>query len=266
MNQQFSLSLGWGAARGFAHIGVIKRLEEIWATPREISGTSIGAIIGAFYAAGYSSNEMTHIANNIKILQLVDLDLKNWLFKGNKIIQFLEKYIWDKTFADLKIPLTIVATDIDTGEKILFHEWPIINAIRASISIPGVFIPYKYKWMRLVDGWIIENLPISILSKEYPVIAVSVQLGTKKKIREKTSFFFPDGTMLSNSYNILRKTIGIMMFQNELKSLQSRDNITLIQIERNDIDYYNFKKVYHMIEEGYRAANILLNIFHSHNI
>ncbi len=265
MNELFSLALGWGAARGLAHIGVIKRLEELWVTPREISGTSIGAIIGALYASGYNAHEMIQIANSIKMLQLLDFDLKNWLLKGNKIIKFLEKYIWKRTFADLKIPLSIVATNIDTGEKIIFREWLLIDAIRASIGIPGIFIPYKHRGMYLVDGWIIENLPISILSKEYPIIAVSVQLQMKKNIREKKSFFFPNGTILSNSYNILRKTIQIMMFQNELKSIQSRNNVTIIRLEREDIDYYNFMKMDNMIEEGHRSSQILLDFFSPHN-
>ena len=149
MKSEFSLALGGGAARGLAHIWVIQRLEELGRIPREISGTSIGAVIGAFYAAGYTSTDMKKIALDTNILKLVDLDLKNWFFKGNKIVKYLEKYLWEMEFSDLTIPLSIVATDIDTGEKVIFREGKVIDAIRSSISLPGIFRPYKYmgRWM-----------------------------------------------------------------------------------------------------------------------
>lgn len=103
-------------------------------------------------------------------------------------------------FSDLSIPLSIVTTNIDTGEKIVFREGNIIEAIRASIGIPGIFIPYKYNGMHLVDGGIIENLPIEVLENDNPIIAVSVQMDVTKRIKIKKTFLFPNGTILSNSY------------------------------------------------------------------
>jgi NTE family protein len=165
-------------------------------------------------------------------------------------MKFLSKHLGDTNFGDLKIPLSIVATNIDTGEKVIFREGRLIDAIRASIGIPGIFIPYKYKGMHLVDGGIIENLPIGTLLTDHPVIAVSVQIDIQKRVRIKKSFFFPNGTMLSNSYGIIRKMVGIMMVQNELRSIQSRESsILLIQPGRDDIDYYDFNKMSIMMHE-----------------
>lgn len=258
MDKQFSLVLGGGAARGLAHVGVIERLDELWIYPIEISGTSIGAIIGAFYAAWYSGVAMRRIALETNFLKLVDLDLKNWLLKWNKIMKYLSKYLGDKKFSDLKIPFSIVATNIDTGDKIIFREGRVIDAIRASIGIPWVFVPYRHNGMHLVDGGIIENLPIGTLQNNHSVIAVSVQMDITKKIKVKKSFLFPNGTMLSNSYGIMRKMIGIMMAQNELRSIQSRESVFLIRPWREDIDYYDFKKMNIMMNEGYRVAKDLI--------
>ena len=258
MNKKIWLSLWWWAARGLAHIGVIQRIEELSLEPQEISGTSIGAIIGAFYAAWYSSEDMRKIVSEINILKLIDFDLKHGVIKGNKIRKFLEKYLWEKTFSDLKIPLKIIATDIDTGEKIVFTDGRVVDALRASIGIPGIFTPFRHNNIHLVDGGIMENLPITVLSENLTIIAVSVQMAINKRVRTKKSLFFPSGTMFSNSYGILRKMVGIMMYQNEMNSIQSRIDTIVIRPEREDIDYYNFKKMHLMIDEWYRVAKSIL--------
>lgn len=241
-----------------AHIGVMQRLEELEKTPSVITGTSIGAVIGAFYACGYTSSEMEKIATEVNILTLIDFDLTHGIVKGKKIIQFFEKYFGETTFAETKIKLIIVATDIDTGEKIIFTEGKIIDAIRASISIPGVFAPYKHDGRKLVDGGLTENLPIEVLPKEIDVIAVSVLMSVRKKITKKSILLFPNGIVFINAYQILRKTIGIVIAQNEIRSLESRENIILIRPEREDIDYYDFKNIQPMIEAGYTSALHLL--------
>ena len=203
---------------------------------------------------------MRKIALETNFLKLVDLDFKNWLLKWNKIKKYLWKYLGDKDFSDLLIPLSIVATNIDTGEKIVFREWKIIDAIRASIGIPWIFVPFKHNGMHLVDWWLMENLPIKVLNSKCPVIAVSVQMNISKKVRNKKSFLFPNGTILSNSYNIVRKMVWIMMYQNELNSLETRDDIITIRAEREDIDYYEFNKMNIMINEWYKCSESIEQI------
>lgn len=254
MYNKFWLTLGGWAARWIAHIGIIRYLEQLWVSPIEISWTSIGAIIGALYANGMSSYEMEEIAEKTQFLTLLDFDLNTWLIKGNKIIKYFEKYLWNTEFKDLKIPLSIVATDIDGGNKIIFREWKILDAIRASIWIPGIFSTYKHNGMHLVDGWIMENLPIQAIQDTEKIIAISVQMNIAKKITKKKSLLFPNGTMFTNSYNILRKTIGIMMYQNELQSIRTSRDVILIRIGREDIDYYQFNKIKPLITEWYNAA------------
>ncbi len=170
-------------------------------------------------------------------------------------MKYFQKYLWNKEFKDLKIPLSIVATDIDSWAKIIFREWRVIDAIRASIGIPGIFSIFKHNWMHLVDGWIMENLPVQAIQGNEPILAISVQMTISKKINKKKSLLFPNGTMFENSYNILRKTIWIMMYQNEIQSINSKKNIYLIRIWREDIDYYEFNKIESLIQEWYSSAS-----------
>jgi NTE family protein len=106
-------------------------------------------------------------------------------------MKYLSKYLGEINFSDLKIPLSIVATNIDTGEKVIFQEGRVIDAIRASIGIPGIFIPYRFNGMHLVDGGIMENLPIQVIQNNNTIIAVSVQIDISKRMKSKKSFFFP---------------------------------------------------------------------------
>jgi predicted acylesterase/phospholipase RssA len=248
--KSFSLALGGGAARWLAHIGVIRYLEEQWETPQHISGTSMGAIIATFYALWYTSKEMTEIVETIRFHTLVDLDLKNGLIRWKNIMKFLWKFINGRNFSDTKIPLSIVATNIDTGEKIVFQEWSLLDAIRASISIPWLFSPHKYNGHTLVDGWLTENLPVEILPVQIPM--------NEKKKRQKKFTLFPEWTLFSNSYYILRKTIGIMIAQNEIRSRASRKDIIIIQPWHHEIDYYDFRQKYTMIEAWYSEAKKML--------
>jgi NTE family protein len=260
----FSLALWWWAARGLAHIGVIQKLEELWKKPTFLCGTSIGALIGALYACGYTAREMQKIAEEAKIYKLIDFDLRDGMLKGKKIFQYLDTLLWGKTFADTLIPLSIIATNIETGEKIVFTQGKLIDAVRASISIPWIFTPYKHDGNLLVDGWLTENLPISICPKDHWVIAVSVQMDPKKYTKKSRKYFFSKGTIISNTYSILRKTINIMMTQNEKNSLNSHADVVIISPERYDIDYYNFLKIQPMIQEWYRVAHCLDSYFSHH--
>jgi NTE family protein len=257
MHKKYSLILGGGAARGLAHIGVIRRLEELDLVPSEIIGTSIGALIWAFLALWYTSTEMGEIARNIPYLKLIDIDLRTGSLKGIKLMKYLDKYIGDKHFSDCVVPLKIVATDIDSGEKYVFSEGKILDAVRASIGIPGVFAPYKHAWRSLVDGGLVSNLPIEETREGTHIIAVSVQMELSRIKKVKRSRIFPNGTLFIHVYEAIRKTLAIMMARNEAVSLTSRSHVTLIRPGREDVEYYDFRKVDDMIEAGHEASTVL---------
>lgn len=263
--KKFSLALGGWWARGLAHIGVIRYLEEQGARPVAISGTSMGSIVGTLYALGKTSHEMEDILAKIEWLKLVDFDMRRWLLKGAKIEKFLDGLFEGKSFEDLLIPLTITATDLDTGEGILFHTGKLSPAVRASISIPGIFSPKEYEERTLVDGGLTANLPIEVLP-EGEVIAVSAMRDLSRKVHYRTKIFSRDwqNTLFSNGYHLMQKTIDIMLSQNEKRSVTSRSHVHYIRPEFDGLDYYEFRKYKAFIESGYKKAHLVLGALKRH--
>lgn len=184
-NRLVGLALGVGAARGLAHIGVIRVLERENILIDMIGGSSMGAFIGAIWATGRNSYEMEKIANMNRGLinflkNLFDPNIgsgfkKGGFMKGHKAGVFLHSVIGDATFSDTLIPIKILATDINTYKEVLFQDGRLVDAVRASIAIPGIFEPVRMKDWILVDGGILNPLPIVPLSRSgvSKVIAVN---------------------------------------------------------------------------------------------
>jgi len=178
------LALGSGAAFGYAHVGVLKVLEEEGIDIDIISASSIGAIMGGMWAAGISSDKLLNILDELnprttffKLFGFRDLSAPHMgFFKGNQIVRFLKQYLEGVTFRDLNVVTKIIATDLSTGAPILFDDGPIVDAIHASIAIPGIFRPAKVHGKYLIDGGISEPLPVQILNRfgANKIIAVNV--------------------------------------------------------------------------------------------
>ena len=190
------LALGSGAAYGLAHIGVIKALEREGIIPDVVVGSSIGALVGGLWAAGFSGQEMEDVAKSIdkrsgffKLLGFRDMSVAHQgFFKGNQITRFLETYIGDKTFRDLKRPLKIIAADLFTSEEVILESGKVSEAIRASSSIPGIFRPLWHQGRYLIDGGVIDPLPIRILTSAgvKKIIAVNVLPGPHDRMERNT--------------------------------------------------------------------------------
>ncbi len=165
-HKQIGYALGGGSARGLAHIGVLKVLEEKGIYPDVISGTSIGAIIGALYAGGHRPSEMEKLVLGLnwkKLITLGDITLPvSGFFQGKKVVSLLKSIIGDLTFEQLKYTFSCVATNIISGEQVVIKEGSLIEAIRASISIPGIFTPVLVSGRYLVDGGLVNSVPVSI--------------------------------------------------------------------------------------------------------
>ena len=165
------VAMGSGGAMGFAHIGVLKVLEKEKIPVDIIAGTSIGAFIAALWAAGFTAAEIERIAcsfkSSLSALFLVDLVLPvRGLIKGKAVRRMLESYLGDKTFFDVKLPLKIVACDIKKRKEFIIDKGRLVDAVMASIAIPGVFEPVEYNGVQLVDGGIVNPVPVSVLSRE----------------------------------------------------------------------------------------------------
>lgn len=158
------LALGGGGARGFAHIGVLRAMEERGIKPDIISGTSAGSIIASLYADGYTPHHIIKLFSEIEVKELVDVTFpRNSLLKMDKFIQFLKKNLHAQNIEDLKIPVQIVATDFDHGKSVAFERGNLAQRIAASCSIPIVFPPVIIDGIRYVDGGVMRNLPVTSL-------------------------------------------------------------------------------------------------------
>ncbi|KSV18302.1 patatin [Dehalococcoides mccartyi] len=164
---KIGIALGGGAARGIIHIGVLEVLEKEAIPLDLVTGTSMGAIIGALYASGHTPPEMKEIVSNLSWKQLMPLlDLaapRAGFLSSRKIKDYLKELIGDVTFAELKKPFACVAADVKTGQEVLFREGPVIDGVIASMSLPIIFRPVKNKNRFLVDGGLITPIPAQIV-------------------------------------------------------------------------------------------------------
>ena len=179
--RKIGLALGSGAARGLAHIGVLEVLEKEGIPVNLIAGTSAGAAVGALYAQGKNTTQIKKLVLDLgwkKFAPLVDLSLpKTGFIRGKKIKDLLTLFIGgDIKFSDLKIPFACVATDIETGEEIIIDRGSLTEAIRASISIPAIFTIVKREGRYLVDGSLVNPVPVSVAKQMGAdfIIAVNV--------------------------------------------------------------------------------------------
>ncbi|NDK09551.1 hypothetical protein GW846_02125 [Candidatus Gracilibacteria bacterium] len=244
-NKKISLCLGGGGARGYIHIGVLKYLEENEYEIVEVSGTSIGAIIGAGIATGMNSSEIyDFIESEFSYRKLIDFSFSKGMISGVRIFKKLAEVYGKTKVCSTKIPLKIIATRLDDSTKVVFHDESIVDAVRASMSVPGIFAPHIIDGKHYMDGMLTENLPISVLDGDN-IIAVSTTLT-------------PDFTTKSTK-NYLTKACNIGFLHNEEMSLKNcSKTVQLIRPEYDDVDFLDFYKYKHCMKIGYDEAKRIL--------
>ncbi len=195
--QKIGLVLGSGGAKGIAHIAFLKVLDELNIKPSIISGSSIGSFIGALYASGLSAEKMQEVILDMNLKKLTKLLDPNWkkktgLIKGTKIMDFFKQHAKTDSFSRLKIPTKIVATDLWKQKSVVFEKGKLSDAVRASISIPGIFKPAELNGKILIDGGITNPLPCNIVKKHCDyLIAIDVVSGylPKRPLQRQTNLF-----------------------------------------------------------------------------
>ncbi|CAA7602736.1 Patatin/Phospholipase A2-related protein [Acididesulfobacillus acetoxydans] len=236
------LVLGAGGARGFAHLGVLQVLREENIRPDLVVGCSAGAIFGAIWATGLDLERVERLLIYPGFTKrLFDVSVpREGLFKGDRVLEVMRLLTRDATFEDLEVPLAVVATDLETGDLVVFREGSVAQAVRASISIPGVFRPYRYQDRLLVDGAVKNRLPVHVAREmgAEKVLAVDVKKGLNGKI---------GGTL-----DVLMQSVEIL--QEEVFRSHCLDADLLLQPEVGHIGSLQFDAAAETIDIGREAA------------
>jgi NTE family protein len=256
--KKIGLALSGGAARGLAHIGVLQVLREENIPIDMIAGTSAGAVMGAVYASGQDINRMIEQALDAgwkRLAPLIDPSFpKTGFIKGRKITRLLSGFVGGNIkFSDLKIPLACVATDIDTGEEVVIDSGSVLEALRASISIPGIFTVVKREGRHLVDGGLTTPVPVRVtrqMGADF-IIAVNVNPDISSRMG-RTGQKRVEAHKEPNIFQIMIQSIYITTNAMARHSLEEADII--IEPDLTNIGAGDFQKAGELIIQGQQAA------------
>ncbi len=300
-NIKIGLALGSGSARGWAHIGVIEAIEEAGVPIHYIAGTSIGAFVGAVYATGHlgSLKEFAIQMDWKKVISYFDVVFpKSGFMDGKKVHELFSIHTDAKTFADFNIPVRMVATDLKTGKKVVIDSGNIIEGIRASVSVPGVFTPVKRGDQWLVDGGLVDPVPVSVVRNMGADFVIAVDLNSdlinhgykpnkkpsieaipkkernelvmriatqynsaEKAVKAKINRWISSSTKSPNIIDVMGTSLGIMQEQLSRINLAMDPPDILIQPRLGDLKMFDFDQAERSIKEGYtQAKNQIDNI------
>jgi len=239
-----ALVLGSGGARGYAHIGVIEVLEQHGIKPDFIVGTSAGSIVGSIYASGKSPEQLRQIALNMKVGDVRDFKIgMKGFFDGQKVQDYVNKQIDQMPLEKMKIPMYVVATELQNGEKTIFNYGNTGQAVRASVSIPSMFIPTKIKGKEYVDGGLVSPVPVNIAKELGADIVIAVDILAQ-----------PVNTETTNVWGLFNQNINIM--QNRLAAEELKNADIVIQPDlREKAHIFDVKGRQDTMQAGIDAAN-----------
>jgi len=237
--KKVGLALGSGGVRGLAHLGVIKVLIQNNIPINFIAGSSIGALIGGLYAVYQDPNKIEELINQfsyrdfITIFANVDFRARG-LIKGDKALQFLKRKIGNINIEDLSIPFRAIATDINTGEVIIFDRGDLINAIRASGSVPFVFRPMSFQGRYLVDGGISMPVPVPIIKAMGSELSIAVSLDDVYVLNKTTQY----NINKINAYHVAVKSLNLLRYHLAQENIKGADVVLTPKVK--NVSWLNF--------------------------
>ncbi len=242
------LALSGGATYGAAHIGILQVLEGAGIRPDFVAGTSAGALIGAAYCAGVPLEDIERLFLSVEWPNLLKLSLKPKLsiFNTQPMEAFLKAKIGDCSFSDLKIPLAVIACDITTGERIVLDKGSIAQAIRASSAIPALFSPVEINGRLLVDGGIVDDLPVEQVVSMGAKFVIACDVSNRGKV----------GAMPENPIEVLLSAIFIMQSRSAFYNIDRSD--CYIRPDISTYSSWGFKDSIKVLEAGRAAAEDVL--------
>lgn len=240
-NKRIGLALGGGAAKGIAHIGALKAFEEEQIAIHCIAGTSAGALIASYHAFGRPAESILSICSTLNLSKIINFTFeRGGLFSTDNIRDMIHRDLGDVRIEDAKIPLAICATDIETGEQLIFREGNLADAVCASMAVPGLFVPVEVDGRTLVDGGLVENVPISPLAGMGAGITVAIDLSHVSRYPK------PEDT-----FDVISNAINIGIDFNTRKQLKKADIAVPLDLSRYSLTN-NADCIDELYQEGYR--------------
>ena len=246
-NTTIGLALGGGAAKGVAHIGVLKALEDANIEVDYIAGTSVGAMIAALYAFKVDVETIGSLARRLTMSKVTSFKLnKTGFFSTESLRELMLEYVGDVAIEDAAIPLSIVATDINSGEEIILTSGSVVDAVCASAAIPGIYIPVEINGRTLVDGGLVQNVPIEALQTAGAGVTIASHLNSVSHYQE-----------ISHVLDVMRNAFEIAVSQHTQDQLKEAD--LLISMDLSDFSLRdNTERYDELCNIGHQAATVQL--------
>ncbi len=256
--------LGSGGARGWAHVGVLKAFREVGFKPDLIAGTSIGAVAAAVYATD-ALDALIKFSEDFDWFKATQLFIefgihRGGLSEGRKVTEFLESIIKVENIEDMPIPFAAVAADLFTSEEVVFKSGPLIHALRSSISIPGIFTPVRSGTRFLVDGGLLNPLPMNVVREmgATHVVAVNINNNLKTESSEEAMPLVKhrkhEPSLDMNLFDVFTRSLRIAEDKISIECLRNNPPDVLIEPAVGDLSTMNFSHSADAIKAGYDAA------------
>lgn len=262
---QVGLALSGGGARGLAHIGVLKVLEREGIPVNFLAGTSMGGVVAAAYAAGLTpelmEEEALRMTSPRRLLSLADPILpRRGLFEGQRVTDYLVRHLGECTFDNLQCPLSLTAVNLENGEAVVLEEGRVVDAVRATIALPGLFRPVERDQQLLVDGGLLDNLPADVVRRMGADVVIAVDV-----IGDTTTFsamiqtmrqrrYVPPG--LASTFEVMLRSLDVMMKEINRRRLAEADPEVVIRpdVPREVSVILGFSRAADTMAAGERAA------------
>lgn len=247
MAPKVGVALGSGGVRGFAHLGALRVLEDHEIPIDYLAGSSMGSVVAVLYASGIELKYLIKLAEHMRRSLLVDYTVPRFgLLKGERVRELIALLTKNKRLEELSIPTAVVATDLVTGDPVVLRQGSIADAVRASISIPGIFEPVEWDGRLLVDGGVVDRVPMQVLREMGADVVIGVDV-SHKSVPVK----------IHSIYEVILQTIDIMESQ-IFRGRISPDDV-LIRPEVGQYSPLSFQNISEIIAEGERATRAVID-------
>ena len=245
---KIGLALGGGAARGFAHVGVIQVLEEAGIRPNLVVGTSAGSLVAAIYASGKNGKQLQQVAETMEEAAIADWTLpifNRGVLRGDALARYVNKQVGLRKIEDLPLPLGVVATDLNTGNQMLFQRGDTGTAVRASSAVPAVFEPVKISGRDYVDGGLVSPVPVRSARQMGAELVIAVDISSP-----------PDSNLAGGTLDVLLQTFSIM--GKSINQFELKEADVVVRPILTNVSSSDFGARKRAIEAGRQAMLVLL--------